>query len=99
GQKDAADQLDGLKNNVLPNGFEGIDTKKPWGLYGMLKANQLDSAVVLLIPVTSEQAFLGLLEKVAHLKPTKDGNYYVVQPDGVPFPIHIRFTDGYACAA
>lgn len=99
GQKEAADQLDGLKNNVLPNGFEGIDTKKPWGLYGVLKANQVESAAVLLIPVTSEQAFLGLLEKVAHLKATKDGNYYLVQPENVPFPIHIRFTEGYACAA
>ena len=46
GQKDAADQLDGLKKNVLPNGFEGIDTKKPWGLYGMLKSDPPESAAV-----------------------------------------------------
>lgn len=99
GQKDAADQLDGLEKNVLPNGFEGINTKKPWGLYGMLKPNPTESAVVVLVPVTNEKAFLGLLEKVAHVKPTKDGDYYIVQPDNVPFPIYIRFTEGYACAA
>ena len=36
-----------------------------------------------MIPVTNEKAFLGLLEKVAHLKPTKDGDYYLVQPENV----------------
>jgi hypothetical protein len=99
GQKEATDQLEGLQKNTLPNGFEGIDTKKPWALYGLLSPNPTDSAGVLLVPVTSEKAFLGLLENAAHLKPTKDGDYYVVQPDNVPFQIYIRFTEGYACAA
>jgi hypothetical protein len=95
----AIEQLNGLQKNVLPNGFEGIDTKKPLGLYGMLKPNATESAAVVLIPVTSEKAFLSLLEKAAHLKPTKEGDYYLVQPENVPFPIYIRFTEGYACAA
>ena len=99
GQKQAVDQLESMKGSLLPQGFEGIDTKKPWALYGALDANIQDSAAVLLVPVTNEKAFLGLLEKVLHLKPTKDGDYYMVQPDNVPVPIYFRFLEGYACGA
>jgi hypothetical protein len=100
GQKEAIDQFEGMKGALLPLGFDGIDAKKPWALYGALDAgNVQDSAAVLLVPVTNEKAFLGLLDKALHLKPTKDGDYYMVQPDNVPVPIYFRFTEGYACAA
>ena len=40
GQKPAVDQLDAvLKAVMTPNGFEGIDAKKPWAVYGVLDAN------------------------------------------------------------
>ena len=102
GQKEAVDQFEGMKGMLLPQGFDGIDTKKPWALYGILDAvNVQDSPAVLLVPVSNEKAFLGLLEKALHLKPTKDGDYYMVQPENLPIPIpfYFRFFEGYACAA
>jgi hypothetical protein len=99
GQKAAVDQMEGMKGALMPAGFDAIDTKKPWALYGALDPNIQDSAAVLLVPVANEKAFLGLLEKALHLKPTKDGDYYMVQPENLPVPIYFRFAEGYACAA
>ncbi|HEV8063128.1 MAG TPA: hypothetical protein VGP68_24820 [Gemmataceae bacterium] len=101
GQEGAFMQLDEARKGPLAGAFDAIDAKKPWALYGHVKADLMESAGVLLVPVTSEKAFLSLLENVAHLKPTKDGDYYMVQPDNVPLnqPIYFRFAEGYACAA
>jgi hypothetical protein len=99
GQKDAARQLEEMPKAALPNGFEGIDTKKPWALYGLLKADQQASPVVVMIPVTSEESFVKLLGNVPGIAPTKDGASYLIQPPGVPFPVHLQFANGYAYAA
>ncbi len=99
GQEAAFKQFEDLKNGPLAGPLSAIDAKKPWALYGQIKEDLTESAGVLLVPVTSEKAFLDLLEGVAHLKATKDGDYYMVQPDNFPFPIYIRFTEGYACGA
>jgi hypothetical protein len=97
-QKDAAKLLDDTLKMNFPNAFEGIDRKKPWALYGVLEPDLLDSSGVLMIPVSDEKAFIGLVEKHAQLKPTKDGDYYVYHHPSLPFPIYVRFTAGYAFA-
>ena len=96
GQKDAVKQLDDGLAKLPPH---GIDTKKPWALYGVLDNNFMESGVVLQIPIKDEKAFLGLLEKVANLAPKKDGDYYVLEQVGpLPFPIYFKFADGYLLA-
>src|SRR5207237_81410 len=70
GRGDEARQLDGAIKKAFPNGFQGIDSKRPLGLYASLDAdgNVQDSKGVLLLPVSDEKTFLGVLEKF-NLKP------------------------------
>jgi hypothetical protein len=84
-----------LKSLIGDKGLEGIDTKKPFGLYGKLAANFLESQVVVLAPVADEKAFVAMLGRL-NFKPdkAKDG-LYTLNIDQVPFPIYFRFANGY----
>jgi hypothetical protein len=84
-----------LQSRAGPKGLEGLDTKKPIGLYGNLKDKLPQSEVVLLLPIADEKAFLGVLENL-DLKPEKgkDG-LYKMDVEGVPFPVLFRFANGY----
>ncbi len=99
GQKEAIKQFEEMPKAALPNGFDGIDTKKPWAVYGLLKSDQQASPVVVMIPVTSEESFMKLLGNVPGLNPTKDGAAYLIQPPGLPVAVHLQFANGYAYAA
>src|SRR5262245_57417550 len=60
-----------LKSKTGPKGLEGVDPKKPIGLYGTLGTKGLaDSHGVLLLPIADEKAFLKMLENL-DLKPEK----------------------------
>jgi hypothetical protein len=73
-------------------GIEGVDPTRPFGLYGSLTPNVIDSPVVLMVPIADEQAFLDLLTTRLGLDPKKgdDGVYQVALPD-VPVPVFFRF--------
>src|SRR5260370_82217 len=63
GRGEEAKQFEGLINARMgPKGLEGIDTKRPLGFYGTLDANLMESTAALLIPISDQKAFLGLLE-------------------------------------
>lgn len=99
GQKDQAQQqLDQALKTVLPNGFEGIDTKRPLGVYGRVDESLLDSSAVALVPVTDNKAFLALIERVTKVKPKQEGEYYVIAPEGAPLSVYMRFANKYAYA-
>jgi hypothetical protein len=97
GQKDAIGQLDELQKQLLPPAYPGIDTSKPWALYGRLNPNVTESSSVLFVPVITEKGFLSYLENVAKMKAAKEGEYYLLQRENVPFPVYLRFMEGYAC--
>jgi hypothetical protein len=97
GGEDDAAKLDTSLKQMLPNGFEGIDTKKPLGAYVVLDPNITDSSGVIFVPASDEKSFIGLVERLAQVKATKDGAYYVIQHQAVPVPFFVRFKDGYAC--
>lgn len=73
-------------------GIEGVDPNRPFGLYGSLTPNVVDSPVVLMIPVADEKAALNLLTTRLGLDPKKadDGSYEVKVPN-VPVPVYFRF--------
>jgi hypothetical protein len=73
-------------------GIEGVDPSRPFGLYGSLTPNVVDSPVVLMIPVADEKAVLDLLTTRLSLDPKKadDGSYEVKVPN-VPVPVFFRF--------
>ena len=80
-------------------GLEGVDPKKPIGVYGRVNADDpQQSELVVLVPVADEDALLGLLKKQDKIKvedKAKDGTYQV-NVENVPFPFFIRFANDYA---
>jgi hypothetical protein len=96
---DLVAQAEGLlKARAGAKGVEGIDTKRPLGLYGLVSEDVVSSKVVALVPLADEKAFLNLL-KTLNLKPEegKDG-LYTIKVDPIPLPIFFRFANKYVYA-
>jgi hypothetical protein len=84
-----------FKERTTLKGLEGVDTKKPIGVYGTIKNKLPDSQVVLMLPIADQKAFLAMLKNL-DLEPqkSKDG-LYTVEADGIPYPVLFRFANGY----
>src|SRR5258708_18053581 len=94
---DQGDQLEGIvKAMVGDKGLEGIDMKRPLGLYGDVGAAGIDSTVVVLVPVTDEKAILALLENVNIKADKGEGDVYTIQIEKVPVPVYLKFANKYA---
>src|ERR1700693_1331328 len=62
GQKDAARQIEGLiKTKIGDKGLEGVDSRRPFGLYGRVGKDIQDVTAAVLLPIADEKAFLNLL--------------------------------------
>jgi hypothetical protein len=99
GRTEEGKQLDALiKSKIGPKGLEGIDIKKPIGMYGKLGEMGIDSQGVLLLPIADEKTFLDMLEGF-DLKPEKGkGGLYSLEVGRLPFPILFRFANNYLYA-
>jgi hypothetical protein len=101
GKEEEAKQAEGMLKNLLGDkkGLEGLDPKKPIGLYARVNADDPKaSEVVLLLPVADEDALLNLLKKQDKIKvedKAEDGTYQV-NVENVPFAFFIRFANNYA---
>jgi hypothetical protein len=97
GRGEEAKQLRALlESRAGPKGLEGLDTKRPFGLYGTLDANLVESAAVALIPVSDQHAFLGLLENLNFKAKKEEDGIYAVTPENLPVAIYFRFANHYA---
>jgi hypothetical protein len=96
GREEEAKQVEKmLKARTGPKGLEGIDTKKPIGLYGSVAARVDRSEAVLLLPIADEATFLKFLDSL-DLKPEKDKTgLYTLTVENSPFPVLFRFANGY----
>ncbi len=96
GREEEARQAEAfLKQFTGEKGIEGIDTKRPMGLYGYLGSDLDDSRAVVLLPVADEQAFVALLKRL-NLNPDKDKDgIYTVHPQKTNLPVHFRFANKY----
>lgn len=75
-------------------GIEGIDPTRPFGLYGSVTANVIDSPVVLMVPIADEDAFLDLLRGKLALDPKKgDNGVFELQVPNIPAPVFFRFAN------
>src|SRR5262249_47644891 len=72
GREEDAKQAEAfLKQFTGEKGIEGLDTKRPMGVYGYLVGDLINSKAVVLLPVADEEAFVALLNRLK-LKPEKD---------------------------
>jgi hypothetical protein len=84
-----------LKSFTGEKGLGGLDTSKPFGLYGHLEGQVRTSRVALLLPVSDETAFLDLLNGL-NIKGEKDGDgVYKVELPGGQLPVYYRFANKY----
>ena len=96
-----AKQLDAAIKKTLPNGFQGIDTKRPIGLYAIADPdfNPAESQIVLLLPVSDEKALIGLIESIGSAKVSKDDDgLYTISPENATSSVFFRFVHKYAYA-
>src|SRR5260370_35443417 len=99
GRGEEAKQFEGLLTaRVGSKGLEGIDTKRPVGLYGTIDANLMESTAALLIHISDQKAFLGLLEGFGFTAKKEDDGIYSITLDQLPFPIYFRFANQYVYA-
>jgi len=95
GREDEVKQAETLlKNFTGPKGIEGLDTKKPWGVYGKIGPSGIDSEGVVLLPIANQKVFLEFLNKVGQ-KPEEKEGLYTLNVDSSPFPLFFRFHNGY----
>jgi hypothetical protein len=99
GDKDAARQFhDFLKQKLGPRGLDGVDTRRPLGLYVPdFGEKESSTTVVAVVPVTDQNAFLKTLEGFG-VKTEKEGDHYRATLGELPLPVFIRFAHHYAYA-
>ena len=65
----------GIKETLGEQGFEGLDTNRPLGATSILREQVRDTTAILVVPVTGEKEFVGLLERMKmKATPVKDKN-------------------------
>ncbi len=97
GKAEEAKQIDGfLQSWRSEKGLQGIDPKRPLGLYGTVNPGLMDSTAVVLVPIADEKTLLGFLENFAVKAKKGDDDIYTISRDNLPVPIYARFANQYA---
>jgi hypothetical protein len=106
GHGEQADQFEKMLPGFLgPKGLAGtgLDTSRPWGMYATLDAAIPNSPVVVMIPVTDENAFVAALNMLAGFAPgvnvtiAKGGDgVYTVSSPAAPVEAYFTIADQYA---
>ena len=96
GKEDLANQAEGiLKQFTGPKGLAGIDTTRPFGVYGRLSPNVVESPWAIMVPVADEKTLLDMVEKLGvKSEKQEDGSYKVDVPNS-PLPAFARFANKY----
>ncbi len=96
GQQDAARQIEGLiQNKIGQKGLDGVDSKRPFGLYGRIGKELDDISGAILIPIADEDAFLTLLKNLK-IETVKGGDGIYTIKTGSPIDAYLRFAKKYA---
>jgi hypothetical protein len=74
----------------------GLDPRRPWGGYAVLRADWTESAAVLVVPVTDERAVLELLERLDRKATPLGDGLFTFTPSDDWGPAYLRFAFGYA---
>jgi hypothetical protein len=100
GREEQAKQLEGLIGAVTQGqGFNGIDTKRPLGLFIGADANNVDNPpAILFLPITKEEEFLDLLKKGGMDAGKPEMGVYTVETQFGP-SIYLKFANKCAYAS
>jgi len=95
-----------LKNlQIEGKGIEGIDPKRPFGLYATLTTDVINSPVTAMLPIADQDRFLTMLKERLDITPEKvDGGALKIDlPDAVKNPVvaavYLRFANDYLYVA
>lgn len=83
---------------ISPEIFPSINPNQPFLLYGTADAELAKCRLVLMVPVKATDEFLmGVKQFGIPIEKSKEANIYDVgQADQLPFPVNLRFHEGYA---
>ena len=96
-QEDMMKQFeDMLKDRTGSKGLAGLDTKRPLGMYASIAAQPEQSTGVVLIPVSDQEAFLGLLANLNYKAQKGKDDVYSIKTADLPVVIYLRFANKYA---
>ena len=97
GKEDAAKQVRELIKMLSADGkgIEGIDPKKPIGMYATIAKEIETSPFVILIPIADEAQFLKALKTRLDITPEKSDDGTLIVPVPVLNEVHLRFTNDY----
>jgi hypothetical protein len=97
GKEDLGNQVEGLiKARLGPGGLEGIDTRRPIGVYANISDDLSEPAGVVMVPIADENAFLSLLENLSFKAEKKKDGLYIIQQEVIPLRVGFRFAHKYA---
>jgi hypothetical protein len=101
GEKAATEFNDGLKEKLGEKGFTGLDLDRPILGYLLLSDKIEDTIGVLVVPVTGEKEFLGLMERLEVPKPKagEKGLYEFPGKEGDKERVMMRFEARHAYVA
>jgi hypothetical protein len=99
-KEDPVKQVRGLVEQLSAEGkgLEGIDTKKPFGVYAVLTQDIQSSPVIVMVPIADQERLLAALKERLAIVPEKvDGGALKIN---VPLvnEVFLRFADGYLYA-
>jgi hypothetical protein len=99
GQADKANQLDGIIDALLRGeGFKGIDTKKPMGVYISSVGADLKPVAIGFLPITGEKDFLDFLGRLnVEAVPGEKGIRSIELPTGQK--LHLTFEHNHVFVA
>ncbi|WP_020475976.1 hypothetical protein [Zavarzinella formosa] len=90
-------EKEGLRS-ISPDNFPSIDPSKPFALYGLADADLKKCRLVIMIPVKNQEEFLNRIGElnIKTEKSPEEGTFIVATGAGMPFPVHLKFNEGYA---
>jgi hypothetical protein len=100
-QEEPIKQVRGLVQALSADGkgIEGVDPKRPFGVYGVLKSDVESSPVVVMVPIADQARFLNMLKERLSIEPEKaDGGTFKLH---VPLinEVYFRFANDYLYVA
>jgi WD40 repeat protein/Leucine-rich repeat (LRR) protein len=82
-----------LQSRLGPKGLQGLDLQRPLGLYAK---HRTDGPLVVLLPISGEEAFLDLLARAKLAVKKGDQGIHNLAVSDAPFPVYFRFAHRHA---